>query len=223
MRRFGPAGLILAVLASLLFHFLFLRFAVFDRSTEKKPNISYEVALKYYRPPAEKTAPLKKKRTLKKKELVPELSSEDVKLPVEQPIPEVLELEEEADSVETVEKQNGIEEAVKSEQQEQPEIQEVSAETDSQYAQSISDLRRRILKRKIYPQAARRRNVEGVVLIFLELDASGELVDLRVIQSSGSKILDNAAVSLINKVLPYEHGLEKTLSVEIPIRYNLSE
>ena len=223
MRRFGSAVLILAVLASLLLHFLFLRFIVFDRSTETESEISYEVTLKYYKPPAEKSGQQNKKRILKKREDPLKLPSEDVKLPVEQPMPEVLEVADEEDSEETEEEQTGIEEAVQSEQQVQSEKQEGPSEADSPYAESIAGLRNNILKRKIYPQAARRRNIEGVVLVFLELNTSGELVDLRVIQSSGSKILDTAALSLIKKVLPYEHGLEKALSVEIPIRYSFSE
>ena len=216
MRRFGSAVLILAVLASLLVHFVLLRFIVFNRSPETESERSYEVTLKYYKPPEEKTRQ-PKKRILKRKEEPPPLPPKDVDLPVELPVPDVLEVLGEEDFMETEAEEVGNTEAVQPVQQEQPD------ETDSLYAESIAGLRKRILERKIYPQAARRRNIEGVVLIFLELDESGELFELRVIRSSGSKILDNAAISLIKKVVPYEHGLEGALSVEIPIRYSLTE
>ena len=216
MRRFGSAVLILAVLASLLVHFVLLRFIVFDRSPETESERSYEVMLKYYKPPAEKTRQ-PKKRILKRKEEPPPLPPKDVDLPVEQPVPDVLEVLGDEDFMETEAEESGNAEVVQPVQQEQPDV------TDSLYAESIAGLRKRILERKIYPQAARRRNIEGVVLIFLELDKSGELFELRVIRSSGSKILDNAAISLIKKVVPYEHGLEGALSVEIPIRYSLTE
>ena len=145
------------------------------------------------------------------------LPSKEVELPVEQSVPDASEILEEEDFTDTeVEEALNIEEV-------QPIQQEHPGGTDSLYALSIANLRKRILERKIYPQAARRRNIEGVVLIFLELDTSGEPIELRVIRSSGSRILDNAALSLIKKVLPYEHGLERKLSVEIPIRYSLTE
>ncbi len=216
MRRFGSAVLILAVLASLLVHFVLLRFIVFDRSPETESERSYEVTLKYYKPPEEKTRQ-PKKRILKRKEEPPPLPPKDVDLPVELPVPDVLEVLGEEDFMETEAEEAGNAEVVQPVQQKQPDV------TDSLYAESIAGLRKRILERKIYPQAARRRNIEGVVLIFLELDKSGELFELRVIRSSGSKILDNAAISLIKKVVPYEHGLEGALSVEIPIRYSLTE
>jgi protein TonB len=216
MRRFGSAVLILAILASLLIHFVLLRFIVFDTSPETESEVSYEVTLKYYKPPADKTRQ-PKKRILKKKEESPPLPPKDVELPVEQPVPDVLEVFRDEDFVETEAEEVRNTEAMQPAQQEQPD------ETDSLYAESISDLRKRILEQKIYPQAARRRNIEGVVLIFLELDRTGELIELRVIRSSGSKILDNAALSLIKKVVPYKHGLEGALSVEIPIRYSLIE
>jgi protein TonB len=216
MRRFGSAVLILAVLASILVHFVLLRFIVFDRSPETESERSYEVTLKYYKPPEEKTRQ-PKKRILKRNEESPLLPPKDVDLPVEQPVPDVLEVLGDGDFMETEAEEAANTEAVRTVQQEQPDA------TDSLYTESIAGLRKRILERKIYPQAARRRNIEGVVLIFLELDKSGELIDVRVIQSSGSKILDNAALSLIKKVIPYEHGLERTLSVEIPIRYSLTE
>ena len=216
MRRFGSAVLILAVLASLLVHFVLLRFIVFDRSPETESERSYEVTLKYYKPPEEKTRQ-PKKRILKRKEEPPPLPPKDVDLPVELPVPDVLEVLGEEDFMETEAEEAGNAEVVQPVQQKQPDV------TDSLYAESIAGLRKRILERKIYPQAARRRNIEGVVLIFLELDKSGELFELRVIRSSGSKILDNAAISLIQKVVPYEHGLEGALSVEIPIRYSLTE
>lgn len=216
MRRFGSAVLILAVLASLLVHFVLLRFIVFNRSPETESERSYEVTLKYYKPPEEKTRQ-PKKRILKRKEEPPPLPPKDVDLPVELPVPDVLEVLGEEDFMETEAEEAGNAEVVQPVQQKQPDV------TDSLYAESIAGLRKRILERKIYPQAARRRNIEGVVLIFLELDKSGELFELRVIRSSGSKILDNAAISLIKKVVPYEHGLEGALSVEIPIRYSLTE
>jgi TonB family protein len=54
----------------------------------------------------------------------------------------------------------------------------------------------------VYPPMARQRNVEGVVGVYFEIGESGELVSVVVNHSSGSSILDNAAVSLIKKLVP---------------------
>jgi protein TonB len=222
MSRFGPAVLVIAVIASLFLHFLLLRYTVLDRTPEAESKTSYEVKLTYYKTPEVKTVE-KKRRTIRKREKPPKLRAEDVELPSTQPLSEQLDVEEEEEHVDVQEEPTGVDEAVQSELQQQPPVEQATVETDPRYDQSIADLRSKILKKKIYPQAARRRNIEGVVLVFLELNESGELVDLHVIESSGSKILDSAALSLIKKVLPHEHGLNENLAVEIPVRYTLSD
>jgi protein TonB len=224
MTRFGPAVLSVAVLVSLSLHFLLLRYMVFDKTPEVESESIYEVTLKYHKTPEEKivTQKKKKKRIVKKRETeIP--SVEELELPAPEPLQEVLETVGQEQYVESVQEIPGTEETDQSEQQVRDPIEHETAESDSQYARSIAGLRDEILKRKIYPQAARRRNIEGVVLVFLELDSSGTLQELRVLESSGSKILDSAALSLIKKVLPYEHGLGEELTVEIPIRYSLSD
>ena len=223
MRRFGPSVLVIAVIVSLFLHFLLLRYTVFNRTPETESESTYEVTLKYYEPPEVKTVEKKKKRTIRKKKKPPEPRAEDVELPSPQPQPEPLEVKDEDVYLDMEVALNGEDKIVQPELEQQPSREQVSAETDTRYEESIVDLRSKILKRKIYPQAARRRNIEGVVLVFLELNKSGELVNLQVVESSGSKILDNAALSLIKKVLPHEHGLNRNLTVEIPVRYTLTE
>jgi TonB family protein len=85
----------------------------------------------------------------------------------------------------------------------------------------LDGLRQRILSERVYPPQARRRGIEGVVHLLISLDSSGKLLEVRVTRSSGYRVLDNAAVSLIKRVLPYEHGLGQPITFEIPIRYEL--
>lgn len=87
----------------------------------------------------------------------------------------------------------------------------------------MDGLREKILKIQIYPAAARKKGLQGVVLLRLELDSEGNIIALQVMRSSGHKILDRAAVSLLKKVVPYDHGTGRSIAVEIPIKYSLVE
>jgi TonB family protein len=85
----------------------------------------------------------------------------------------------------------------------------------------IEGLKRRIEETRTYPYVARKRGLQGVVRLALRLDEKGNLIELVVTESSGYGVLDDAATALIEKVVPYPHGLGTTLSVDIPIRYSL--
>ncbi len=50
-----------------------------------------------------------------------------------------------------------------------------------------------------YPSAARRRGLEGSVQLRVTLAASGELDSVIVIASSGSPLLDDAAVAAVRR------------------------
>ena len=129
-------------------------------------------------------------------------------------------MEEDAPELDVEGEDDGNMEAVESEQSEN--MSSAQSRQDIRYSEAVEGLRRRIMKNKIYPQVARKRNIEGVVQVLLTLDAQGQLLELTILESSGSKILDKAALSLIKKVLPYDHGLGQEFSVKIPIRYDLS-
>jgi protein TonB len=81
-----------------------------------------------------------------------------------------------------------------------------------------------IEKNLVYPTMARRRNVEGVVGVHFEIERSGGLAAVTVERSSGSSILDNAAVSLIKKMQPPEKlTLNRVLALNVNIEYELTE
>ncbi|RUM42715.1 MAG: hypothetical protein DSY35_04860 [Desulfurobacterium sp.] len=88
----------------------------------------------------------------------------------------------------------------------------------------ISLLVAEIERRKFYPPIARRMGIEGIVKVKITLDRTGKLKEVKVVSSSGSKILDRATVKLMKKCrfppLPPEYNGEE-FSVEVPIRYTL--
>ena len=85
----------------------------------------------------------------------------------------------------------------------------------------MEGLRRRIEEALAYPYVARKRGLQGVVSLTLRLDERGNLIGLEVKESSGYAVLDDAATRLVEKVVPYPHGLGTSFSVDIPIRYSL--
>jgi TonB family protein len=61
------------------------------------------------------------------------------------------------------------------------------------------------------------------VVLLVRLDRRGELEGLSVLRSSGSDILDRAAVRLMRGVMPYDHGAGRPIHLEVPITYRLTD
>ena len=56
----------------------------------------------------------------------------------------------------------------------------------------------------IYPVQARQQQVYGNVRMLIALNASGQISETRIIQSSGESLLDQAAVDIVNLAAPFE-------------------
>ena len=85
------------------------------------------------------------------------------------------------------------------------------------------------IKRKIelvwsYPQEAYSKGYTGKVLVKMSLDKKGKLIDVKVLKSSGYKILDNEATKSIIEASPYApfpeswEGLDK-LNIRVKFAY----
>jgi periplasmic protein TonB len=74
-----------------------------------------------------------------------------------------------------------------------------------------------------YPEAARARGEQGTVRLALTIDRGGHVVSARLIASSGSSILDQAALEMARHVsgrpLPPEMG--SSVSLIVPVRYSI--
>jgi TonB family protein len=93
--------------------------------------------------------------------------------------------------------------------------------TEETLRQRISAL---IHQRMRYPPAARRRGIEGTVKLILGIGSDGELWGLRLQESSGSSLLDNAAMELSREIFPLR-GMRIPSSTELAlsIRYMLQD
>lgn len=82
------------------------------------------------------------------------------------------------------------------------------------------DLQRHIAQFKRYPEAARKDLLHGVVELLFEMRQDGHLVGLWVTSSSGSAILDNAALETLRRAEPLPAippGLGDRLVVRLPV------
>jgi protein TonB len=75
-----------------------------------------------------------------------------------------------------------------------------------------------------YPLVARRRGWEGLVLLRIEVSASGEITSVRVGRSSGRDLLDEAAVEAAKswRLAPaLEGGTPVAGALDVPVRFRL--
>jgi len=77
--------------------------------------------------------------------------------------------------------------------------------------------------RKTYPEAARRRGAEGLVRLMLSVSGDGRLIAARLAASSGSSLLDRAALDLASSVFPVDNLARRDLELVLAVRYSLSD
>ena len=79
---------------------------------------------------------------------------------------------------------------------------------------------------KHYPRMARRLGLEGRVVLGFTILADGRLAGLRVVQSSGSELLDEAALEAVREAAPFPPfppGLgRERWDFTLPLDFNLS-
>jgi protein TonB len=77
-----------------------------------------------------------------------------------------------------------------------------------------------------YPLAARRRGIEGTVLIRAEISTAGECLRAEIRKGSGYEMLDHAALEAVKKwrFVPAKRGSQAIVAwVEVPITFKLEE
>lgn len=73
-----------------------------------------------------------------------------------------------------------------------------------------------------YPAIARRRALEGSVELLVEVAVDGELRSITVEQSSGSRILDEAATETVTRLFPRSRAPRSAHQVRLRVRYKLN-
>lgn len=90
----------------------------------------------------------------------------------------------------------------------------------------LIEFRGLIESRKEYPLMARKRGLEGTVIVSITIKNNGDVIDHKVIQESGHKMLDQAALNMILKItnfktFPQELG-SNDLELKFPIAFKLN-
>jgi TonB family protein len=73
-----------------------------------------------------------------------------------------------------------------------------------------------------YPQAARIKGISGTAVLSLDVGADGRLLGIHLAASSGSSILDHAALDLALASFPAENPVAGAVRLEIAIEYRLN-
>jgi len=75
---------------------------------------------------------------------------------------------------------------------------------------------------KQYPYMAIKRGLEGTVSVICMIDTSGSLVSVLLESSSGSDILDDAALDAVRSVGSFPNPTGKTVTVSTPVNFYLN-
>ena len=92
------------------------------------------------------------------------------------------------------------------------------------YAGYYDSLRRRLYESLTYPAVARRRNLTGTVIVDVEIDASGKVGRVTVVDSSSHAMLDEAALDALRAVsrVPFPPGVPpRRLRVRLPVVFEI--
>jgi protein TonB len=100
----------------------------------------------------------------------------------------------------------------------------VTNQTKADYSWLAQELLARLERSKRYPYAARMNRWEGRVVVQAVVRDDGQVVSLRIAESSGHSILDNDAMELIRKISPLhlKHPLgQAQVALLVPVGYSL--
>jgi len=86
--------------------------------------------------------------------------------------------------------------------------------------QFFNDVKAQLARHKIYPKMAQRRRLEGRGVLELLLDGQGQLVGVRVVESTKHDILDSALLEMAHNANPYPaHGQNHVVGVTASVRF----
>ena len=80
-------------------------------------------------------------------------------------------------------------------------------------------------EKPVYPATARRRGIQGVVLLSVKVNKEGYVEKIDILQTSGFRVLDRSALKSVEswRFIPAKSGNENIASqMEIPIRFILN-
>jgi TonB family protein len=90
----------------------------------------------------------------------------------------------------------------------------------------VETARMKIEKAKRYPIEAQRKKWEGRVVLSFQINRHGEVLEIRLIQSSGYRLLDDEGILTLRRASPFPSPLlieKENLVLEVPIHFKLEK
>jgi protein TonB len=88
------------------------------------------------------------------------------------------------------------------------------------HANAVAAIRTAIERAKYYPLTAKRRGIEGTATVEFAINDDGMPGNINIATSSGSDILDNAALTTITRAAPFPHDIR---TIRVPISFRLEK
>jgi protein TonB len=89
----------------------------------------------------------------------------------------------------------------------------------------LAALASRIDRSKFYPRASRRLGEEGIAVVGFVIRRDGELTDIHIVESSGHRRLDEAALKTLRRATPFERIPDaidrEQWPITVPIAFSL--
>lgn len=93
-------------------------------------------------------------------------------------------------------------------------------------ARYLRSILRHANSKAVYPERALRHRLEGTVMVAITLDEAGQVLNAETVQSSGSALLDQAAVRAAKQAAPYPQPpallTADALEFDLPFRFALA-
>ena len=85
---------------------------------------------------------------------------------------------------------------------------------------TLTKIRAKIERAKRYPRSAKRMKIEGRPRILFQINSDGSVKYVKLTESSGQQVLDNAAVETVKTAAPYPFYSQP---INLAIRYELNQ
>ena len=89
----------------------------------------------------------------------------------------------------------------------------------------LAEVRNRLERVKQYPWSARIQGQEGTARVRFVINATGEVQDIRLLESSRSKILDDEAVATVKRAGRFSHlplAWSQNVQIQVPLVFQLN-
>lgn len=103
-----------------------------------------------------------------------------------------------------------------------PTKSETAAESET-LTQTVSELVAIVNAHKFYPRRARQIGAEGVVVLGVTIDTTGQVTDIKVVDQHASALLNRAAQKAGNALLGHKTSIKRALNIRIPVRFALND